>query len=112
MQTEITIDLPRHFTVGDLKGFNRSQIKPVRRLTLAPVVQLGYINPDRWRKMYELLKLSKAIKGSFDPTDLIFNLKLLERQRQERIVRLISYGLVALFLIMILVFPPKPDPNV
>ena len=95
----ITRDLPRHFAVKNLLGFNRHQIGPVRRLTLAPIVELGHINPDRWRKMYESLKRSKAIKGSFDPSGLIFDPELQERQRQDRLVRLIIYGLATLSLI-------------
>ena len=94
--------MPRHFKVKNLLGFNRHQIGPVSRLILAPIIELGHINPDRWRRMYELLKQSKAITGSFDPGALIFNPELLERQRQEQLIKQILYGFTAILLIAVL----------
>jgi len=69
----IAADLPRKLPVKDLVEYNRDLIDPVRELIDASLIQLGHINPARWRKMHETLVDMGIATRKFDPDTFIFN---------------------------------------
>lgn len=69
----IAQDLPRVFPIEDRRGFNRFISREVLRLTHYPVVALGHMNPDRWRRMHAVMRRAGLVKGGFDLDGLIFD---------------------------------------
>ncbi len=53
------------FPIADFPGFIRFQVEPVTALTLDPLVEIGHVNPDRWRRMHELLAKAGLVKNPF-----------------------------------------------
>ena len=77
---KISRNLTRYVPIDNRSTFNRLQIKGVKDLTLYPIVDLGHINPGRWRRMNEFLKGSGIVKGDLNLGNVIFDPV---RQRQE-----------------------------
>ncbi|MCP3926739.1 MAG: ABC transporter substrate-binding protein [Desulfobacterales bacterium] len=69
----ISNKLVRTAPVKDFLNFNRFQIKGVKKLTLFPIVDLGHINPDRWKHMHNLLKKEGILKNNLDIHKVIYN---------------------------------------
>jgi len=88
----------------DLQGFNEFQIKPVKELTLFPLVEIGNINPYRWQQMYTFLKKSGLIKGSIDINRYIFDFDKIEEGKNNRrhfIIKTASSLLLGMLLLSI-----------
>ncbi|QTA86641.1 ABC transporter substrate-binding protein [Desulfonema magnum] len=91
---KITRELPRIYMVkGNFLDFNRFQSKGVRELTLYPIVQLGHMNPNRWRRMHGFLKDVGVIKGEFDAGDFVFDPIRKQQEKAKRIQRMLFIGL-------------------
>ncbi|HYD97910.1 MAG TPA: ATP-binding protein, partial [Alphaproteobacteria bacterium] len=95
----IVRDLRRTIPVTDPAGFNRFQAAGVRELTLYPLVELGNINPGRWRRMYEALQGLGLAKVPFDAERFIFNPERIEGERQRQ-ARLWLGGALAVVLVL------------
>jgi signal transduction histidine kinase/ABC-type taurine transport system substrate-binding protein len=101
---KISRDLTRYVLIENRSTFNRLQIKGVKDLTLYPIVELGHINPGRWRRMNEFLKGSGIVKGDLDLGNVIFDPV---RQRQEfydKIIKVITVSFLTVILISVLFF--------
>ena len=101
---KISRDLTRYVPVDNRSTFNRLQIKGVKALTLYPIVELGHINPGRWRRMNEFLKESGIVKGDLDIENVIFDPA---RQRQEiydTTIKVIIIAFLTVILISVLSF--------
>jgi len=94
----ISAELPRQIRVDDLKAYNRFQIEGVRRLCLYPTVEVGHINPERWRRMHAVLKENGLIKGGLDAGRFIFDPHQRWHKMTESIERGLALGLAALLL--------------
>jgi PAS domain S-box-containing protein len=99
----IASDLPRAHPVDDLGAFNRFMAKEVKRLSLYPVVELGHVNPDRWRRMAETLREAGSISGAIDIAAFIFDPERSRRQQADFLRKsLIGGGVVLVVLIGLL----------
>jgi len=76
----VSKELPRVVPIDDLSGINRFQADEVRGLTGYPIIQLGHVNPERWRRMHDLLKAAGAVRGEFDPDRFIFDPERRDRE--------------------------------
>ena len=97
----IARELPRKVPIEDLTGFNRFQIEPVRKLIQYPIVELGHTNPNRWGWMHEALHDAGVITGPYSSDDLIFDAERMERQRFERIGRIVLVFLGVIVVVAI-----------
>ncbi len=95
----IVNDLPRTLPVEDIEGFNRFQSEEVRKLTLFPIVKLGHMNMDRWRRIYIELKTAKLVTGAGDLDAFIYDPVRREEERQalHRNFLLIGIGIAGIF---------------
>ncbi len=91
----------RHDPVDDVLRFNRFQVEGVRKLTLDPVVELGWINPNRWRRMHDFLKISGIVSNSLDIRKLIFDPVRRNRDRAETIQRTLIVSFVFLLTVVV-----------
>ncbi len=101
---KISRNLTRYVPIDNPVTFNRLQIKGVKDLTLYPIVELGHINPGRWRRMNEFLKGSGIVKGDLDLGNVIFDP---DRQRQEiydTTIKVITIAFLTVILISALFF--------
>ncbi|MDM8549298.1 ABC transporter substrate-binding protein [Desulfobacterales bacterium HSG2] len=96
---KISRELPRtaHITGGDFAAFNRFQAKGIRELTLYPIVQLGHVNPNRWRRMHTFMKEVGVIKDTFNVRDFIFDLIRQKQEKTAGIQRMLIIGLSSIF---------------
>ncbi len=92
----IARDLPRNAPLDDVAAFNRFQIERVRRLTLHPMLELGHINPERWRRMFDNLQESGFVKGRLDLDAFVYAPELQRRAATERLGQVLRWGSAAL----------------
>lgn len=106
MSKTMTEDLPRTFPVEDLLGFNVFQSREVAKLTLYPLINLGHINPDRWRRMHETLKDFGMVSGEFDERALIFDPEKRKQERAAQLQRWLTVGgvLLLVFIVSVLIW--------
>ncbi|MDM8549300.1 ABC transporter substrate-binding protein [Desulfobacterales bacterium HSG2] len=96
---KITRELPRNSPLADFAGLNHFQMKGVRELTLYPIVQLGHVNPNRWRRMHAFLKGVGVIKGEFDAEDFIFDPVRRRQEKAARVQKILIIGLSFVFVL-------------
>ncbi|HZF76938.1 MAG TPA: ABC transporter substrate-binding protein [Acetobacteraceae bacterium] len=106
MARRITEQLPRTLTLQDRLGYNLFQVPIVRELTLYPVVELGNVNPDRWRRMVsQLVRAGVVPEGTALSIDDFFfdpERDRAQRQRQQQVLLLWSLaGSVAVALVVV-----------
>lgn len=90
-------ELPQNIAfLDDNRALNRFMVEPVRQLTAWPMVELGHINPDRWRRMHQTLARFGLVNDSFDPETFLFDKVRLEMARTERTYLIL--GIVAVVL--------------
>jgi len=103
---KISRDLPRtetptHDNVGE---FNRFQIAGVKQLTLYPLLELGHINPNRWRRMYELMRTIGIITKPLAMDELIFDPVKRDQDREHTIYRQLQVAFYSIAALIILIF--------
>ncbi|MAG95427.1 MAG: hypothetical protein CMM08_01885 [Rhodospirillaceae bacterium] len=98
----IATSLERVFAVKDPLAFNLFQAEQVQRLTLHPVIQLGHLNPARWRRMHENLKTAGLVKGNFSAQDLIFDPQGEARRRATSIRQMAMWSVGGLIIMAML----------
>jgi len=99
----IATTLPRRYPVENLLGFNRFQAEEVRKLMLYPVVQLGRVNPDRWRRMHEILKQGGLVNGDFDES-FIFDPERDKANARDRALLLVTVTVAVVAALLVLTF--------
>ena len=99
----ISSELPRSVPVADVRGFNRFLIEHVRRLTLYPIVPLGRMDPDRWRRMHAMLGAAGVVKNTLDIDTLIFDRDSVKRRAREFILKAFAVG-SAMLVVLLAVF--------
>jgi len=99
----IATTLPRRYPVEDLLGFNRFQAEEVRKLMLYPVVQMGRVNPDRWRRMHEILKQGGLVTGDFDES-VIFDPERDRANALDRALLLVTATVAFVAALLVLTF--------
>ncbi|QTA86640.1 ABC transporter substrate-binding protein [Desulfonema magnum] len=97
----ITHELTRSAPSVNLIGLNKFQIKGIRELTLYPVVQLGHVNPNRWRRMHTFLKRAGVVESEFSE-DIIFDPVRRGQERASRIQKILLTGLFSIFMVALL----------
>ena len=100
----ISTEFTRTIPIGDVKSFNRYQIEPVARLTNYPVVQLGHVNPSRWKLMHEALTEAGQTSGMLDLDAFIYNPERLKRAREMRLQQMLLVGVGLLSAVALLGF--------
>lgn len=91
----ISRELPRTAPpVDEFHAFNRFQIDGVRKLTLYPVIKIGHINPERWRRMHSFLKQSKLVTGDLNLDEFIFNPKRKKEIKDKRFQKVLTWFLI------------------
>ncbi|MCH9046064.1 MAG: ABC transporter substrate-binding protein, partial [SAR324 cluster bacterium] len=71
----IAAELPRYYPPAgeERREFNRAQIAEVTRLSHYPIIELGHINPERWRRMHQTLMRSGLVQNELDLDSLIYD---------------------------------------
>ena len=87
-------------TGDDRREFNRFQIQEVTRLSHYPIIQMGHINPERWRRMHQALMRSGLIRNELDLNALIYD----PNRDALRTQKLILFVLVAGLCVALLAF--------
>ena len=92
--------------VEEIIDRNRFQAEKILDLTFYPVIQIGNINPHRWKTTHEYLHKLGIVSGDIILDQLIFDYEAIlmqETKRQEKIMRTLSFSslmvLVAILLI-------------
>ncbi|HEX7931352.1 MAG TPA: PAS domain-containing protein, partial [Sphingomicrobium sp.] len=96
-------ELPRTVPLGNPVEYNKFEAGEVKALAVYPVIELGHMNPDRWRRMYELLKLEGAVSTPFDADDFIFDCQGLTQEARARYLQFAAIALVSLLAAGILI---------
>ena len=97
---EISRILPRTADIvgGSFSGFNRFQIEGVKNLTLYPFVSVGNTNPNRWRRMSELMQDLAILKTPVDIGTFVFDYPGVLKAGKDKTIR----ALVSLLLMVII----------
>ncbi|MGK5094911.1 ABC transporter substrate-binding protein [Deltaproteobacteria bacterium TL4] len=72
----ISIELPHAsgiFSLEERLAFNRFQAEGVHNLMMYPLVDIGYLSPERWEHMYMHLKKSGLVQKAFNRKDWIYD---------------------------------------
>ncbi|NQU64038.1 MAG: ABC transporter substrate-binding protein, partial [SAR324 cluster bacterium] len=80
----IATELTRKAVREDLAAYNKSQIKGVKELMLYPLVDIGHINPNRWRRMFDHLSKLGIVKGTLDIKEFIYDPIQMKKESAER----------------------------
>ncbi|MBO8159490.1 ABC transporter substrate-binding protein [Thermosyntropha sp.] len=91
----------------EILDFNLFQAKQVINFTLYPVVQIGNINPYRWKQMSEALHSLGLVKNEINIKDLIFDYETIQNARQiqrQKVVNIFTLVLVILSLFVLTVY--------
>lgn len=92
-------------TIEDFTEYNRFQADKLKELTLYPVVDIGNINPHRWKQMHETLSELDIVKNKIDINAFIFDYeKLMDERNQNTIETLIKFLGASLLLSIVLFF--------
>ena len=103
---KISENIPRIAPIDNISDFNRYQIEAVKNLTHYPMVDLGHINPLRWRHMHTLLKNLGIVKGEIDLDTFLYDdhSQKLRRTNQIKNALLLSTSIILTFLGVALFF--------
>lgn len=84
--------LPRtsQLPAGQVEAFNRFQAEGVDELTLFGVVQLGHVNPERWRRMHTIMASLGLVQQPLDLEAFVFDPIADEKRRDENLVFFIT----------------------
>ena len=90
----IAKELPRNAKIhgDDLYEYNRFQIPIVQSLALRSIVEIGHLNPLRWERMHELLRMDGLLSNGFDAQKVIFDPGASEREKNLRFHAYLKIG--------------------
>lgn len=94
MAERISTGIERAAPVSDPLDLNRFMIAEVRDLMLGNVIELGHINPSRWRRMHQVLAANGLEVPALDLDRFVFD----PVQREVKRHRLVSTVMVGVFL--------------
>ncbi|NBB84383.1 MAG: ABC transporter substrate-binding protein [Alphaproteobacteria bacterium] len=82
------------FPIDDYRAFNHFQIEPVGELIdpFGRAVEIGHVNPQRWRRMHDLLAAAGLVDGGFDPARFVFDPAAFRSEQAARWVRWLLAG--------------------
>ncbi len=86
MVARISQELPRINTVQDLIAFNRFQSKEILGLIRYPEVEIGNVNPERWKRMHHDLMKIEILKHPLKIENLVFDPDKQSRELEEKIL--------------------------
>ncbi|WP_376093141.1 ABC transporter substrate-binding protein [Roseomonas sp. CCTCC AB2023176] len=104
MAERIARDLPRYLPIQDRLGFNRFMVPIVRELTLHPIVDLGNINPERWRLMAQQLVRARVLPEVPDLSNFVFDPDKDRSRRAEATRRFLAISATVTLLAALLAF--------
>lgn len=78
----------------DALTYNRSQIESILELTGYPVVEMGHVNPDRWKRMNETLRRVGLVSTELDLKAALYS-EIVSETREEEALRRTLLGLLA-----------------
>ena len=99
----IAAELSRNAKLKDPLDFNLFQIKGVHEHTHYPIIQLGHVNPDRWRRMHELLQKAGVVRSAFDAKSLLFDPDQAREKSRETFLRMLIIVLAGVGLVVAIV---------
>lgn len=84
---KISQELPRMAPIqnGTFREFNRFQMNGVKELTLYPIIDVGHVNPDRWRRMNELMQNLGIIQSPLSIDEFVFDPVKLHQKKEKEI---------------------------
>lgn len=82
--------------------FNLFQAQEVSKLVMLDLIEVGHINPGRWRRMSELLREVGVITQQIDMTEIIFDPERIEHEQFESNANYLLAGLFILGLAIVL----------
>jgi len=95
--------LPRGRPLKDPLEFNLYQANGVKALTMHPLIDLGHVNPDRWRRMHDSLAQAGVVSGSLDLSRFIFDpvgdVMRSRQQLRQVLIGVVAGGMLLLFAI-------------
>jgi len=94
----IAHELARHSPLADAAEYNRFQTEAVRALALYPAVELGYVNPRRWRRMHDRLRELGLVKNDFREESFVYDPRRRELAEIREDRRLLVAGLAGVSL--------------
>ncbi len=101
---KIARDLPRLAPIDNVSAFNRFQIKGVENLTLFAVVELGHINPNRWRRMHDFLKQIGIVKNELNLQNFIFDPVRSEMEKNRKTKEILIVLISVIVIVTSLLF--------
>ncbi|NBC31493.1 MAG: ABC transporter substrate-binding protein [Alphaproteobacteria bacterium] len=91
------------FPIDDYRAFLDFQVGPVTRLVepFGEAVEIGHVNPQRWRRMHELMVDAGLIGGggagiAVDPAGVFFDPEAFENRRREAWLSWLQFGGLAM----------------
>jgi len=90
----IAAELSRHNVYSNKELFNRYQAEAVRSLTFYPLVQLGHVNPERWKRIHHHLKEAGLVKNPLDIESFIFDSARRREEREKSLQKKLIAGLI------------------
>ncbi|MEZ5429533.1 MAG: ABC transporter substrate-binding protein [Pyrinomonadaceae bacterium] len=94
---QINAKLSRQLPIGDPDAYNAFLAGRIKQLTMYPVVQIGYVNPTRWREMNDALRRVDLVRADLDTEAFIFD----PQQDRTRQIMYLVIGLIALTILLI-----------
>lgn len=91
------------FPIDDFRSFLEFQTDPVARLVqpFGEAVEIGHVNPERWRRMHQLLVDAGLIQGAaaedtFDAADFVFDAEAFANRQRTAWLSWLQFGGLAM----------------
>ncbi|MDM8537575.1 ABC transporter substrate-binding protein [Desulfobacterales bacterium HSG17] len=80
----IVNELVRGRPIDNLFEFNKYQHEAMLALIPFPEVEIGHVNPDRWKRMHQYLKLIGVVNNPIKIDEFVFNHEKFDRLKSEK----------------------------
>lgn len=97
----IAQDMPRRLMIDDLEGFNIFQADIVERLMMHPFIDIGQVNPERWRRMHAVLAQVDLVEGPFHP-NTVYDAGAWAEEASRRTLSIMMLAGVAVLAVLII----------
>lgn len=80
----------------------RYEYEAMKDLILPEFIPIGFMNPGRWKHIYNVYEKQGLISGEVDFDDFIYNPELQKKNRQKAILYIALVSLLSLFIISVI----------